>query len=656
MSKHFRLFAVFSALILAIIFTAESVAQTDNRIIDSTGFPVWGQAAPLSGQIATAPIPTEDVAVPVVVRLEIPYTPEALLDAQAVQNQRQMIQQTQTDLVDGMDAGSITYWDAKTYTTLPYLAMSVSELDVNRMQNLQWVRSVAPDRLTTIQTTLANPVVGADTAQTEGFDGSGYAVAVLDTGVDFTHPALVNRRVGEACFTTDSNGQVVQGAGGTFSPVIPACPNGEITQIGDGAAAPFSPGDGPDDCNFCGHGTHVAGIAAGNDEDVFQGVAPGAGIIGINVFSIFTDEDFCESTAGEGAPCTLSFTSDQLRAFEHLLEQSETVDIASANLSLGGGLFGNEQVCDGNDTFGYRTVVDALRSANVAVIAAAGNDGSSFALSQPACFSNVISVGATSIAGSSPGINVTDAVASFSNSTAFMDFWAPGLVIESSEPGDVFVPRAGTSMAAPYIAGAWAVMRQAYPDESVTQIQQRLEASGVSVQDPRNGVTKPRLQLDTALPQSVPPVAPTITEQPQNITVTEPDAAVFTVAVSGTFTDVVWQRSVSGSGTFVDIPSANELSLTLSPTTTEDSGSQFRAVINNEGESVTSDPATLTVLPVCEGDVNGDGFVTPADAVFVANRVGQVDEALDLDESSMVDEDDVQFVLDRLGTVCEPAP
>jgi len=507
--SNFRLAYIVISLISLVFSFSNVAAQIEGEVVDSESVFVWRQKNTGISPPAQLPAPTQPPVVPVIVRLDMAYTPEPQLpDATAIQTQRQMIDQVQTALIAGMNQGNMGFSGIKRFTTLPYMAMTIAETDVNRMRNLPEARLVSTDDLVSIQTNLANPIVGADIAIANGFDGTGYAVAVLDTGVDFTHPALINQRVAEACFTTDTSGQIVPGMNGTFSQVVSGCPDGETVQIGDGAAAPFSPGDAPDDCNFCGHGSHVAGIAAGNGGDAFQGVAPGAGIIGINVFSIFTNDTFCLVNAGEGAPCTLGYTSDQILAFEYVLSLSETVSVASVNLSLGGGLFSSEQTCDASDFLGYLNAVDTLRAANIAVIAAAGNDGAAGALSRPACYSNIVSVGATSVAGSAPAIATTDGVAAFSNSTPFMDFWAPGLIITSSEPVERYVQRAGTSMASPYIAGAWAVMRQAYPTDSVEQIQDKLASTGTPVQDPRNGVVKPRLQLDTALPEQISPTCP----------------------------------------------------------------------------------------------------------------------------------------------------
>ena len=100
-----------------------------------------------------------------------------------------------------------------------------------------------------LHSTLADsvPLIGGDQAWAAGYDGTGQTVAVLDTGVDSTHPFLAGKVTDEACSSSTVTGTSV-----TF------CPNGLEEQFGPGSARPC-PIDG------CLHGTHVAGIAAGND-------------------------------------------------------------------------------------------------------------------------------------------------------------------------------------------------------------------------------------------------------------------------------------------------------------------------------------------------------------------------------------------------------
>lgn len=129
-------------------------------------------------------------------------------------------------------------------------------------------------------------IVQADQAWTEGFDGTGQTVAIVDSGVDAAHPMLAGKVVDEACFSSNAS-----------------CPNGRTQQSGTGSATPCSYTE-----DACGHGTHVAGIAAGSwpSEGLF-GVARGARIIAVQVFSRFTSTADCSP---QTTPCALAYTSD----------------------------------------------------------------------------------------------------------------------------------------------------------------------------------------------------------------------------------------------------------------------------------------------------------------------------------------------------------
>jgi subtilisin family serine protease len=108
-----------------------------------------------------------------------------------------------------------------------------------------------------------------------------------------------------------------------------------------------------------------------------------------------------------------------------------------------------------------------------------------------------------------------DVVASFSNSADFLKLLAPGVSITSVKAGTTtFQTYQGTSMATPHVAAAWAVIRQADPDLSVTEVLNLLSSTGVPVTDSRSGAgnrVKPRIQLDAALDEILPeaPPAPT---------------------------------------------------------------------------------------------------------------------------------------------------
>jgi subtilisin family serine protease len=439
---------------------------------------------------------SEDVYRPVIVQLDVEFTPESQLSGglEAVEEQRETIESAQDDLVGSLVSSGVDLQNVKSFDTIPYIAVTVSERDLIRLQNNPAVTGIFEDQLFVAFTSSANAVIGADEAQAAGLDGSGSVVAVLDTGVDFTHQSLTNRRVFEACF----NSNTFVTFPGVSSPAISACPNGQDEQIGSNAARPYT-GGASSVCPGCDHGTHVAGIVAGNDNLAggFRGVAPKAGLIGVNVFTIFTDSAFCGAIAVTAAPCTLSFTSDQIRGMEYIYSLRDTYNITSLNFSLGSAsTFSSVEECETTQSAApFIAAVANLRSANIAVIAAAGNSSQRNEISQPACYSGIISVGATSDA---------DVVASFSNDANYLDLFAPGVSITSTVPGGGMGTKSGTSMAAPYVSGTWAVVRQVFPFMSIDDVLGFLQSSGVPVTDQRDGPGNPghthsRIRLGSSL-------------------------------------------------------------------------------------------------------------------------------------------------------------
>ena len=85
-----------------------------------------------------------------------------------------------------------------------------------------------------------------------------------------------------------------------------------------------------------------------------------------------------------------------------------------------------------------------------------------------------------------------------SNSASMVELLAPGSSINSSVPGGGFGLKSGTSMAAPHVAGAWAVLRQVAPTASVSTLLGHLQATGKPITDADNGIAKPRIRLLSA--------------------------------------------------------------------------------------------------------------------------------------------------------------
>jgi subtilisin family serine protease len=362
----------------------------------------------------------------------------------------------------------------KQYKHFPYVSMAVNEATLDKMLLDPDVNAVYEDKFKKALLAESTPLVGATTSCTNGYCGQGQTIAILDTGVDADHAFLDNKVIHQACFSTIDN---------DFS-VSSLCPNGQISQIGGDAASPCVGFDG------CDHGTHVAGIAAG-DGTTFSGVAPEADIMAIQVFSSSTDSFLCD-LFGQAPPCIGVATSDEILGLDHVLDQKNNFNIASVNLSLGGGSFTSP--CDSELEAG---VINSLKLAGIATVAASGNEFTTNAITSPACISDAISVGSTNGFGTE---------SSFSNSASFLDLLAPGENITSSVPGGVHFLGGnvnefdGTSMATPHVAGAFAVMRSANPNATVDEILNALKNTGVSVTI-HNGQSKPRIQIDAAIAQ-----------------------------------------------------------------------------------------------------------------------------------------------------------
>jgi len=265
---------------------------------------------------------------------------------------------------------------------------------------------------------------------------SDVVVAVIDTGVDYTHPDLqANMWVNPGEIPAngvddDSNGYVddVHGINASLKAV--------------------SRGDPMDDN---GHGTHVAGTigAVGGN---------GQGIVGVNQRVKLLGLKFLNSS-GSGS------LSDAITAIEYMIQlKNRGVNIRVANNSWGGSGY----------SAALGDAIDRARNAGIIFVAAAGNDGADNDVepSYPANFEleNVVSVAA---------IDEDGNLASFSNYGASMvDIAAPGVGIYSTFPGNRYARLSGTSMATPHVVGAVALLLASEPGLTLTQVIERLYGAG----------------------------------------------------------------------------------------------------------------------------------------------------------------------------------
>lgn len=252
-------------------------------------------------------------------------------------------------------------------------------------------------------------------------DGAGQTIAVIDTGVDYTHPAL----------------------GGGFGPGFKVVGGYDFVD------------DDADPIDTHGHGTAVASIVAadpfvesGNEH---RGIAPAAKLVALRI-----------------APTTAETPNTRIRqALEWVLENRTTYNITVANVSFG---FGRYAEAPDNGPFGV--LLANLAAAGVIVTAASGNAGvdPTQAIAYPAADADAIAVGS---------VNDFDVISEFSQRGPLLDLLAPGEGWVVPTPGGGTMAIAGTSFAAPAVAGAAALVRQVISGLSVRDARSILRSSGV---------------------------------------------------------------------------------------------------------------------------------------------------------------------------------
>ncbi|RLE47968.1 hypothetical protein DRJ25_01085 [Candidatus Woesearchaeota archaeon] len=237
--------------------------------------------------------------------------------------------------------------------------------------------------------------IGAYEAQ-ERTRGEGVRVGVIDTGIDYNHEQL------RARFSDEKGYDFVS----------------ETTK--------------PQDDN--GHGTHVAGIIAGEE----VGVAPAAQLFALKALD----------ARGSGSE------ADIISAIDWAIENGLQV----LNLSLGSNYASKAE----------KAAIDAALQAGIVIAAAAGNDGNSD-YTFPASYAGVLSVAA---------VNHKNEHAYFSNYNDAVNISAPGVEIFSCYKGNSYIELSGTSMATPHVAGAAALVISLAADAHLEEI---LEATALAL-------------------------------------------------------------------------------------------------------------------------------------------------------------------------------
>ena len=306
-------------------------------------------------------------------------------------------------------------------------------------------------------------LIGQDFLETNfpAITGEGTVVAVIDTGIDYNHPAL----------------------GGGFGP---SNPNHKVI-----AGYDFVDNDN-DPMDTFGHGTQVAGtiaadpfVAAGRR---YQGIAPDAKLIALRIGST-----------------TESVPLDRIkRALDWVLSNLDTYGIDAVNISFG---FGRHNSAHTENQLGPE--LRQLAERNVIVTASSGNDGITAGpgIDYPAASSSVIAVGA---------VDEEGAIPSFTQRGELLTILAPGVDVPTTDRNLGYASATGTSFAAPMVAGAVALLKQISPDFTVQDIRSLLKSSSQIQRDGDNtpfvttGLFFNRLDLARLIPAAAQraPVAP----------------------------------------------------------------------------------------------------------------------------------------------------
>ncbi len=448
----------------------------------------------------------------------------------------------------------------KTFSQVPFVTLEVThEADLDALAQDPRVMALHVDEVMRPSLAQSLDLINQPEAEAAGQSGAGTAVVILDTGLNYTHSDFGSC----TAVNTPSTCRVVY-------------------------VADTATNDGSLDAH--GHGTNVAAIVGK--------VAPGTDLIGLDVFD------------GGGA-----YTTDVIEGIDWSIANRDLYNIVAINMSLGGGAYTAE--CAGS---AFDVAIQAALDAGIASAVATGNDGWTNRVASPACAPSAMKVGAVydsniggiSWSGCSDSTTAADKVTCFSNSASFIDLLAPGAMIVAGG-----YTMGGTSQATPHVAGALAVMASAYPNETPGEWLTRLQNTGVSITDHRNGLTFPRIDIEAAVA----------------------DATACSITLSGVAASVVDEGATGSVGVSADSSclweaSSNAAWLTVSPSSGTGNGTVNYTVAQNTGAErtavVTIDDSTYTVTqaenPAPVGTIAVNGGVSWTTSRTVALTLGATDD------------------------------
>jgi subtilisin family serine protease len=320
------------------------------------------------------------------------------------------------------------------------------KMEQPRFEELSDVRSGVPE--------WGLQIMKADSVWAMGINGEGAIVGGMDTGYDWTHPAIKQKYRGYISGEDADHNYNWHDAIHEISPLH-----------NDTIVDPSNNPCGLDvdyPCDDGSHGTHTMGTIVGLDGDNIIGVAPGAKWIGVR-----------NMERGWGKPSTY------IEGFEWFLAPTD-LNGENPDPSMAPHVINNSwscptiEGCDSTNWAFMETAMDNLRKAGTVVVVSASNNGNNCGRvnSPPAMFKNSFAVAATRTVDTIDGVFIDD-IAGYSSWGPVIvdgsmrlkpDIAAPGSRVRSSIPGNSYRVSSGTSMAGPHVAGLVALLISANPN------------------------------------------------------------------------------------------------------------------------------------------------------------------------------------------------
>jgi serine protease AprX len=369
-----------------------------------------------------------------------------------------------------------------------------------------------------------------------GFRGQGIIIASQDTGVEWDHPALMTQYRGVVSDTVAMTYTVDH-----VYNWLDAVPH---------AGRPATCDSNPQvPCDDNGHGTHTVGTMVGDATaagDTVLGIAPDAQWIGCR------NMDFGVGTPASYTACFEFFLAPYPQGGDPMTD---------GRPDLGPHIINNSWGCppsEGCDAESLRLIVERVRAAGKMVVASAGNSGSGcFSVKDPiAIYDAAFTIGAHSSSGTIAGFSSRGPVTVDDSNRAKPDLTAPGVGVRSATVNRSYSTLNGTSMAAPHVAGAVALLWSAVPSltgqidrteqvllKSATPVPSALCTGGTEVV-PNNTYGYGRLDALAAVQLAQQPV--TVTVQVRDLA--SAPVAGLTISVTDRLTDYAYTGVTDAQG------------------------------------------------------------------------------------------------------------